>query len=529
MELLGPGAELLALEVTDDALQPPPCFLGSSQGLLRLRQFGLQDARPHRGEQRRSWAISSMDQPAVPCPARTQSCAALTRQAADAEPARDAPGANPALEQGRKHRRRHPHHAAAKPGPDELRALQPLMHQHQSGAIPDQNLDPIGPFGPEDDGGTTVGSRPSTSCSPPPAHQGHDGSRPDVSPRRSSDRNSARSSRRPHRTDHLRQLLDLDRRSDYRIANHDLNLRRRRFRWLWRQPGRQRVIHQQRREQRLRALRKDQLSQTKAPPPIIHLRACRSVLSSDHRNLRSRHQALRRYPRPFALRAKPPPPSDPRQPQVGRRSQVSRRPIGRPFARLLPSRSSANRRMLPHAAHEPHEGTGVALTYCLQQGKPTITPEFVCSPVASTRFRSRPALPVSATCSVISTCCRINTNRSRFPRPSQRSDPSLHRRDPRWILLLRPRMRPIGQAGRDGGDPAPGLAGAPSWSVLLLLKTAPSSPFRFREIRLRTPGTRSPTSPIDRKRAMRLRFWIRTFVDIGGAVSRHCVSFLYAH
>jgi hypothetical protein len=41
-ELLGPGAELLALKVADDALQPPPRLLGLSQGLLRLRQLGLQ-------------------------------------------------------------------------------------------------------------------------------------------------------------------------------------------------------------------------------------------------------------------------------------------------------------------------------------------------------------------------------------------------------------------------------------------------------------------------------------------------------
>ena len=41
-ELLRPGAELLAPKVADDALQPPPRFLGLSQGLLRLRQLSLQ-------------------------------------------------------------------------------------------------------------------------------------------------------------------------------------------------------------------------------------------------------------------------------------------------------------------------------------------------------------------------------------------------------------------------------------------------------------------------------------------------------
>ena len=41
-EPLGPGAELLALEVADYAFQPPPRFLGLSQGLLRLRQFAPQ-------------------------------------------------------------------------------------------------------------------------------------------------------------------------------------------------------------------------------------------------------------------------------------------------------------------------------------------------------------------------------------------------------------------------------------------------------------------------------------------------------
>lgn len=49
-----------------------------------------------------------------------------------------------------------------------------------------------------------------SSVPPPPAHQGHGGSRPDsreVSPRRSSGRRPAQSSRSTHRADHLRQLL----------------------------------------------------------------------------------------------------------------------------------------------------------------------------------------------------------------------------------------------------------------------------------------------------------------------------------
>ncbi len=41
-ELLRPGAERLAPEVTDDTLHPPPRLLGLGVGLLRLRQLGFQ-------------------------------------------------------------------------------------------------------------------------------------------------------------------------------------------------------------------------------------------------------------------------------------------------------------------------------------------------------------------------------------------------------------------------------------------------------------------------------------------------------
>jgi hypothetical protein len=55
------------------------------------------------------------------------------------------------LEQRRQLRRRHPHHPVAHLRPDELAALQPLVNQHHPGLVPDQQLDPVRPFRPEDE------------------------------------------------------------------------------------------------------------------------------------------------------------------------------------------------------------------------------------------------------------------------------------------------------------------------------------------------------------------------------------------
>ncbi len=57
-------------------------------------------------------------------------------------------------------------------------------------------------------------------------------------------------------------------------------------------------------------------------------------------------------------------PSDLPEPPAGPRSHWSRRPIGRPFCRLLPPGppSLAIGGSFAHSTHAPHEGNGIALT-----------------------------------------------------------------------------------------------------------------------------------------------------------------------
>jgi hypothetical protein len=104
-----------------------------------------------------------------------------------------------------------------------------------------------------------------------------------VSPRRSSDQRPVQSSRCPDRSDHFRQLLDIDRRSDHHVADYDFHSRRggRLRRSCWRRCG----INHQGRERCCRALWQRQLTLPKPPPPIVNLPACRTMLARHRRHL----------------------------------------------------------------------------------------------------------------------------------------------------------------------------------------------------------------------------------------------------
>ena len=119
---------------------------------------------------------------------------------------------------------------------------------------------------------------------------------------RSSDRRPVQSSRCPDRSDHLRQLLDINRRSDHHVADYDFHLRRGRLRRSrWRRCG----INHQGRERCRRALWQRQLTLPKPPTPIVNLPACHAMLARHRRHLSPRQQALRRYPRLLRIRANP--------------------------------------------------------------------------------------------------------------------------------------------------------------------------------------------------------------------------------
>ena len=164
-QLLGFGAELVAPEFADDDLEPAPSLFHLSQsrlmlgeGGLRLRQKRLQPGilceeggdihaplqsqigRPHYGG-KRARVIPS------------HSAGKLRRTAL----LRPHQPPVQALEQGRKLRRRQTHDAIAHLRPDELAALQPLVDQHQAGAVPDQDLEPVGPLRSEHEHGPAEG------------------------------------------------------------------------------------------------------------------------------------------------------------------------------------------------------------------------------------------------------------------------------------------------------------------------------------------------------------------------------------
>src|SRR4029077_3315711 len=64
------------------------------------------------------------------------------------------------LEQGREHCRRYTHHTVAHLRPHKLAALQPLVHQHHSRPVPDQNLHTISSFRAEHKGRPTERIKP---------------------------------------------------------------------------------------------------------------------------------------------------------------------------------------------------------------------------------------------------------------------------------------------------------------------------------------------------------------------------------
>src|SRR4029077_6887163 len=94
-----------------------------------------------------SMCFSSTCLASAPCIAQSLShCAAviiLSRKLRPAAAFRTNKAPIQSLEQGREHRRRYPHHAVAHLRPHKLAALQPLVPQHPSRPVPDQNLHTI--------------------------------------------------------------------------------------------------------------------------------------------------------------------------------------------------------------------------------------------------------------------------------------------------------------------------------------------------------------------------------------------------
>src|ERR1700730_8865662 len=111
-----------------------------------------------------SMCFSSTCLASAPCVAQSLShCAAviiLSRKLRPAAAFRTNKAPIQSLEQGREHGRRYPHHAIAHLGPYELATFQPLVHQHQSSPVPDQNLHTVSPFRAEHKGRPTEWIKP---------------------------------------------------------------------------------------------------------------------------------------------------------------------------------------------------------------------------------------------------------------------------------------------------------------------------------------------------------------------------------
>ncbi|ADV14697.1 hypothetical protein Mesau_05656 [Mesorhizobium australicum WSM2073] len=133
-------------------------------------------------------------------------------------------------------------------------SLEPLVNEHKAGAIPDQNLDPVSPFGPEDEGRPRSRGRGLASpAQPMPIRPWRAGSQPAGSPRRSSVRRPC--NHREART--ARITCDSCSRSTVvRITMSSITistLALAPIRWPHRPLRRRRFVHHQRREHRRHA------------------------------------------------------------------------------------------------------------------------------------------------------------------------------------------------------------------------------------------------------------------------------------
>ena len=152
-ELLGAGGKLLALHLAHDLLEPFLCLFGFGKsgfglGQLRLQPGILSDERDvvHGQNHTCSRALREPEPAArVILPQLAGALRALHGSGPHHAPIKP-------LEEGCELRGRHAQHAVPNLRPDESRRLQTFVHQHQSGPVPDQNLDPVCPLRPEHKG-----------------------------------------------------------------------------------------------------------------------------------------------------------------------------------------------------------------------------------------------------------------------------------------------------------------------------------------------------------------------------------------
>ena len=165
-QLLGFRAELLAPHVAEDVFQPPPRFLRRAIPSSRppaSAPIAPSGARSHRGAQRYPCAFQARAASRARQKAPESLCRSLSRklrtprlqdeQVANPTP-RTRPRTSPAISASRRR----------EPGPYELATLQPLVHQHQSRSVPDQNLHTVSPFRAEHKGRAAEWIKPNISC-----------------------------------------------------------------------------------------------------------------------------------------------------------------------------------------------------------------------------------------------------------------------------------------------------------------------------------------------------------------------------